>query len=256
LSKIKNNIDWMFAEVCANICEYAYEDIATVEKYLKEENFKFKKIKFFEVDNAQGYGISFQTYSMLAFRGTEPTSFKDILADIKAWPADSETEGNVHAGFKGEVDKLWPSVTKWIKNKAKSHKLVITGHSLGAAMATIITSRLVEEGFTNVVLYTYGSPRVGDREWGKQFDNIEAYRFVNNNDIVCQVPPFGYYSHVGKLYYMTYDMKIKTNMTWWQRFFDKGRGTVKAWSKFQLFDGLYDHLGTKYIKRIVGRINQ
>ena len=122
-------------------------------------------------------------------------------------------------------------------------------------MATIVTSRLVEEGFTNVVLYTYGSPRVGDREWGKQFDNIEAYRFVNNNDIVCQVPPFGYYSHVGDLHYMTYDMKIKTNMTWFQRFLDKGKGKLKAWSKFQLFDGLYDHLGSKYIKRIVGRVN-
>tara|TARA_A100001011_G_C14216885_1_gene802461 strand:+ start:254 stop:1015 length:762 start_codon:yes stop_codon:yes gene_type:complete len=253
LSTQKNNIDWMFAEVCANVCEYAYEDIATVEKYLKEQNFKFKKIKYFEVENAQGYGISFPTYTMLAFRGTEPGSFKDILADIKAWPADSETEGNVHAGFKGEVDKLWPSITKWIKNK--DDKFIITGHSLGAAMATIVTSRLVELGYKDVVLYTYGSPRVGDREWGKQFDNIEAYRFVNNNDIVCQVPPFGYYSHVGKLHYMTYDMKIKTNTTWWQRFFDKGRGTFKAWTKFQLFDGLYDHLGSKYIKRIVGRIN-
>ena len=203
MSTQKNNIDWMFAEVCANVCEYAYEDIATVEKYLKEQNFKFKKIKYFEVENAQGYGISFPTYTMLAFRGTEPGSFKDILADIKAWPADSETEGNVHAGFKGEVDKLWPSITKWIKNK--DDKFIITGHSLGAAMATIVTSRLVELGYKNVVLYTYGSPRVGDREWGKQFDNIEAYRFVNNNDIVCQVPPFGYYSHVGKLHYMTYD---------------------------------------------------
>jgi len=122
-------------------------------------------------------------------------------------------------------------------------------------MATIVISRLVELGYKNVVLYTYGSPRVGDREWGKQFDNIEAYRFVNNNDIVCQVPPFGYYSHIGKLYYMTYDMKIKTNMTWFQRFLDKGKGKMKAWSKFQLFDGLYDHLGSKYIKRIVGRTN-
>ena len=37
----------MFAEVCANVCEYAYEDIATVENYLKEQNFKFKKIKYF-----------------------------------------------------------------------------------------------------------------------------------------------------------------------------------------------------------------
>ena len=179
-----SNIDWMFAEVCANICEYAYEDRATIENYLKEQNIKFKKMTFIEIENAQGYGITLPTYSMLAFRGTEPGSFKDILADIKAWPADSETIGNVHAGFKGEVDKIWPAVTKWLKNKNKKDNLIITGHSLGAAMATIITSRLVELGYKNVVLYTYGSPRVGDREWGKQFDNIEAYRFVNNLSLI------------------------------------------------------------------------
>ena len=31
----------MFAEICANICEYAYEDHATLENYIKEQNIKF-----------------------------------------------------------------------------------------------------------------------------------------------------------------------------------------------------------------------
>ena len=56
--------------------EYAYEDHATLENYLKEQNIKFKKVKYFEVENAQGYGISTPYYNVLAFRGTEPTSFK------------------------------------------------------------------------------------------------------------------------------------------------------------------------------------
>ena len=59
-----SNIDWMFAEVCANICEYAYEDRATIENYLKEQNIKFKKMTFIEIENAQGYGITLPTYSM------------------------------------------------------------------------------------------------------------------------------------------------------------------------------------------------
>ena len=169
------------------------------------------------------------------------------IADIKAWPSESDTVGNVHSGFKGELDKIYPDISKWLKNKNKN--LVITGHSLGAAMATLFASRQETKGY-DVKLYTFGSPRVGNDEWAEQFANIEAYRFVNNNDIVCTVPPFGYYTHVGELHYMSYTGKIMLGTTWYQRLHDKLRGRVRAWSKRQFFSGIYDHLGMRYIKKI------
>jgi len=119
-------------------------------------------------------------------------------------------------------------------------------------MATICTSRFHALG-ANQVLYTYGCPRTGNKEWGEQFKDIEAYRFVNNNDIVPQVPPFGYYHHVGELYYMSYTNKISNNMSYFQRLKDKISGRCRAWSKFQFFDNLYDHLGAHYIKKIISR---
>ena len=131
-------------------------------------------------------------------------------------------------------------------------KIVVTGHSLGAAMATICASRLHELG-ADLVLYTFGSPRVGDNIWARQFDDIEAYRIVNNNDIVCRVPPFGYYSHVGFLHYITYDQHIKTDMTSWQMFKDRLKGIFKALSKFQPFDAVYDHPGKQYVNKITNR---
>ena len=249
---MKNNINWNLAELCAFICEYAYEDKAKMKEFLKERKLKHTDLKFFEVDNAQAYGIKMHDYTIIAFRGTEPTQFSDIVADIKAWPADADTTGHVHSGFKGELDKLYPNIIKWLGKTVKTKRLVITGHSLGAAMATICTSRFHALG-ADQVLYTYGCPRVGNREWGKQFDDIEAYRFVNNNDIVCQVPPFGYYSHIGQLYYMSYTNKIRNDMRWLQRLGDKLRGRIRAWSKFELFDSLYDHLGAHYIKKITTR---
>jgi triacylglycerol lipase len=245
-------VDWKMADLCANLCNEAYYDKAKMIAYLKYNNIKYSSVKFFTNDSAQGYGIVMPDYVVIALRGTEPTQAKDMLADIKAWPSESDTEGKVHAGFKAEIDKLYPSIIKWLGKRLTTKKLVITGHSLGAAMATIFASR-VNKLDADFVLYTYGCPRTGNKEWGEQFANIEAYRFVNNNDIIPQVPILGYYRHVGQLNYITYDFKILTDLTWWQRFVDKVKGKLKAWSKFQLFDGIYDHLSSNYIKKINSR---
>jgi triacylglycerol lipase len=245
-------VDWELAELCADLCEEAYNDKDTMTAYLKSNNIKYSSVKFFTNDSAQGYGIVMPKYVVIALRGTQPTKVKDLLADIKAWPSESDTEGKVHAGFKAEMDKLYPSIIKWLGKRLTTKKLVITGHSLGAAMATIFASR-VNKLDADFVLYTYGCPRTGNREWGEQFANIEAYRFVNNNDIVPQVPMLGYYRHIGQLNYITYDLNILAGLSWWQRFVDKGKGRFKAWSKFQFFDGLYDHLSSNYIKKIKTR---
>ena len=252
MSETNNNIDWNLAELCIDISKVVYEEKPEVVKFLKDNKIKHSSVKFFQKENAQGYGIDMPNYVIVAFRGTEGAQMKDILADIKAWPAGADTTGTVHSGFKTELDKLYPDVIKWLGKKLTNKKIVLTGHSLGAAMATICATRFYQKG-ANLVLYTYGCPRVGNREWGEQFNNIEAYRFVNNNDIVPRVPPFGYYSHVGQLEYITYDLLIKTKISWWQRFKDRMKGTGKALSKFQFFDGLYDHFGNQYIKKIKNR---
>lgn len=245
---MQTKVDWQLARLCAELSETAYLGPEAFKKFLFKRVIMHTKLKYFDVDGAQAYGIQMPKFTMIVFRGTEPTEFSDIVADIKAWPTDSETKGNVHSGFKGEIDKLYPEILKWLKT-IENIDMVITGHSLGAAMATIFTSRMHEQG-ANVKLYNYGSPRVGDRSWAKQFEEIEAYRFVNNNDIVCTVPPFGYYTHIGKLHYMSYTGKIMQGTTWYQRLHDKVRGRVRAWSKRQFFSGIYDHMGSKYIKKL------
>jgi|TARA_R110000796_G_scaffold48135_4_gene115607 triacylglycerol lipase len=241
-------VDWAVTELCSHLCDKAYSDKEGMITYLKENNIKYSSVKFFTNDSAQGYGIVMPDYVVIALRGTEPTKAKDMLADIKAWPSESDTDGKVHAGFKAEIDKLYPALVKWLKPKSKK-KLIITGHSLGAAMATILASRLKPTS-PDLVLYTFGCPRVGNREWGVQFDDIEAYRFVNTNDIIPQVPMLGYYRHVGQLQYISYDYRILTGLNWGKRFIDKVKGKLKAWSKFQLFNGVYDHLSAHYIKKI------
>jgi triacylglycerol lipase len=69
----------------------------------------------------------------------------------------------------------------------KDKPLLITGHSLGGALATIATKRLKHKAGI-AACYTFGSPRVGDEEW---IANIKTpiYRLVNAADCVTMLPP-------------------------------------------------------------------
>ena len=73
----------------------------------------------------------------------------------------------------------------------------MTGHSLGAAMATIAATR-----YQPIELFTFGSPRVGG---SKFIRNIKCphLRFMNNNDIVCRIPPawLGFRHHGDMIYF-------------------------------------------------------
>jgi predicted lipase len=244
----KQKIDLALAKLCAELSEQAYYNADHMRKFLFKRVIMHTDMKLFDVDGAQAYGIKMPDYTMIIFRGTQPEEWSDIVADIKAWPKDSDTVGNVHSGFKGELDKIYLDITRWI-GSINDQKFVITGHSLGAAMATLYTARESNRG-ADVTLYTYGSPRVGDRTWAKQFKDIPTFRFVNTNDIVCTVPPFGYYKHVGNLYYMSYTGKVHLGTNIFERTWDKIRGRFRALQKKELFSGLYDHMGLRYIKKI------
>mgnify|MGYP000046897829 FL=1 len=240
-------IDWNLARLCAELSEESYYGLEKFKKFLFKRVIIHTKLEFFDHDGAQAYGIETPDYVFVIFRGTQPTELSDLIADIKAWPRDSDTVGHVHSGFKGELDKIHDTIVKWLGSTDK--QLVICGHSLGAAMATLFASRMHLLGI-DLQLYTYGSPRVGCRVWAKQFKTIKAYRFQNTNDIVCTVPPFGYYTHIGQLYYLTYSGKVITGFKWYQRTYDKLRGRVRALAKREVFSGLYDHIGFRYIDKI------
>lgn len=210
--------------------------------YLDEEGKKGYKLlnysghKFLDIDGAQCHIVWNKEEIVICFRGTEPDELTDVLADLNAIPRKSMTDGWVHSGFRGELDKLWDSILE-VYNKQKDLPLYICGHSLGAAMATIATSRLPE----TIELYTFGSPRVGTRSFVK---NIKTphYRFVNNNDVVTKVPLFLMgYKHHGNLVYINHYGKIR-KMTAWQRIKDKFRGYRDG-----ILDGAKDHSMTNYV---------
>jgi len=208
----------------ARLSEISYGDEKTVKKQAKELG--FTTVEFYDRDGAQAYRFQNKTDIVIACRGTQPTEFGDIIADLKAAPVKSESVSRVHHGFKCEVDDLWPMVLEDIQREKTDDKdLWFTGHSLGAAMATIMASRCYYETSVPdpVELYTYGSPRVG---WPTFVNHLGVvhHRWKNNNDIVTSVPPWWIgYKHDGEEHYLNTWGNVRTP-TRWQKFKDQWRG--------------------------------
>lgn len=102
-------------------------------------------------------------------------------------------------------------IKRFYNEEGKNRKLFISGHSLGAALATIAAARLafLDNHIHISAVYTIGSPRVFGTEVADIFDATvnhgtkmkdKYFRFRNNNDIVPRVPPLPY-KHVGREIY-------------------------------------------------------
>ena len=107
-------------------------------------------------------------------------------------------------------------VADQLHSEAKNYKLLITGHSLGGALATLNSHELARTYLrTEILLITHGSPRCVNKEFSKlmaRLPNIRAYRVVNGDDVVSQVPPstVSGLRHVGHMVWLSTHKDKKT----------------------------------------------
>ena len=213
------------------------------------EHYRFLDHVFIDRNGAQCYLIWNDDDAVVIFRGTEPNQWSDVKADLKTFKKmGMYKDGYVHGGFQGEIDKVGDELDTHL-SVLEDRKIHVTGHSLGAAMATICAKRLSEEYENIHCLYTFGSPRVGNRKWCKSH-KVKHYRFQNNNDMVSKVPFWMMgFRHHGTNVYMNYKGRV-VKYRWWRRMIDSMRGRLRALLKFQLFDGIYDHDISAYTNRL------
>jgi len=115
--------------------------------------------------------------------------------------------GMVHQGFCDSLHPQWPMLDTLARSLAPvvagGDPIVITGHSFGAARAILQAAWLNAEGAVSVdSVYTFGGPRVGNREFAGAYAPANTIRFVHKDDIVPRLPPILNYRHVGMLAYL------------------------------------------------------
>ncbi len=214
----------------ASTLVYSEPEFVT-EKF--QQNAGLTEVIFFEDKATQCFVASNNQFAIVAFRGSEARLregdsdpgyiFSDWMANFNFLPEQWDPGGNVHRGFKSALSEVWLDLEKHVSNLQKDNlKIWFTGHSLGAALATLAADR-----YGNVQgLYTFGSPRVGDQDFKKDF-NVTAYRFVNNSDIVTRVPPASMYCHVGELRYIDSEGTIHDHSNHWESWSDDIQDKIK-----------------------------
>jgi len=152
--------------------------------------------------------------AVLVFRGTDADDPTDLADDAEFlqcnWPlgAQSSSAGLVDTGFSGAIAPLLRTLSPAL-DKLRG-RVLFTGHSLGAAMATLLAS-IRRPDF----LYTFGSPRVGDAQFVSTLNGLSNRRFVDCCDIVARIPPESLgkikYEHYGVPFYIDRGGRIKEN---------------------------------------------
>ena len=162
-------------------------------------------IDFYRKNATQCFVAHNDKFALVVFRGSVIWKKRDKFdlkiamaylvtdADIRLVPW--EQGGKVHRGFKNALDEVWPDLADYLQIlHRKGLKIWFGGHSLGAALATLAADRYPYAAG----VYTFGSPRVGDRDFRDRY-RTRAFRIINNSDIVTKVPPRAYYRHVGEI---------------------------------------------------------
>ena len=146
----------------------------------------FELVKTFNKNSTQAFLARRDSDRMavLVFRGTEKTRLEDIKADLKA-VTTRQADHKVHTGFLCAFNDVRDKVVSEV-DKLGDYALYITGHSLGGALALIAARELEVNNLA--ACYTFGSPRVGDAEFGSPI-KTPIYRVVNTADIVPRLPP-------------------------------------------------------------------
>lgn len=150
---------------------------------------------------------------IVAFRGT--VSANDWLSDMIASQKRFKYVRQpvlTHRGFTDIYSTAREGILAAVRGLPPDKTLYVTGHSLGAALATLCAADLAEHtDFVRIVVYTFGSPRVGDDAFAKWFARSipDSRRYANPFDIVTFAPPAVYklpkrdktyyYSHVRAL---------------------------------------------------------
>jgi hypothetical protein len=170
--------------LCAEMSRLAYASPSEIAAPLA--GIGFSEVAPFDnqTTGTQGFAANnpSQGLTVLAFRGTQPDDFPDLISDAEALQGEHPGGGRVHHGFKKAYQSVDGLIPDCLGNRQSA--LLVTGHSLGAALATLAALDVAP-----TKLITFGSPRVGDAKFCARLAGMTVHRFVDCCDVITRVAP-------------------------------------------------------------------
>lgn len=177
---------WFLSE-----CSFlAYASPEFAEPFYKRAG--YNNFRFIENENNECMVIWDDVTIIIAFRGTEQntsSTVDDIFTDLKVIQSDFYLGGTVHGGFLEAFKSIWsgPNGLKLLLEELKKEGdryIWVTGHSLGGALADICYTYLDDA----TGAYTFGAPRVGNKDFVDLTKGRPIWRVEHNQDPVPTVP--------------------------------------------------------------------
>lgn len=148
--------------------------------------------------------FEYQEVLYIQFEGTQ-FSLKDLLIDMFFFKKKLYSNVKMHAGFWTAVESIWEKVVDYVIHIARPYsKVVVFGHSMGAAMAKECVRRL--RGLyplDKIKVITFGTPRTGNKYYAELFDDYNMIEYMMRSDIVGKLPPKIFnYAHTKHIKYI------------------------------------------------------
>ena len=176
---------------CLLIAENTYCEINKINN----ESF-VEKVLEINFDKAiLGYNNKYNAI-FVAFRGS--SNIQDWISNFhfsKIYPYEKYENVGVEKGFYSIYKTFDSPIFKnivYLSIKYNTQNIILTGHSLGAALSTLLAFDILKddvyEGYNIYSLITFGSPRVGNKEFVNSINNINSFRITHYYDIVPHLP--------------------------------------------------------------------
>jgi len=206
----------------------------------------FDHVTFIENEETQLYIVEDGDSVYYAFRGTELAEWKDIITDVRASKKNFRT-GHMHRGFYDAFSAVRDELFRIRRVRDLKHKKTyITGHSLGGALARILSEYLSDVE----AVHTFGEPRSGCKVLAAAYRHHDVhYRWVIHNDIVARLPLVSmHFADVGKIMYVNRNNEICPESTRLLRNWEFMRGGIGSKLKDHYMDTYLHTLGPLFIR--------
>ena len=142
-------------------------------------------------DDGVCYGLKkLDGCDVVVFRGS--ITLQDWLRDLFVLPIPALVPeltriGHVHAGFFLGMEKVWGELQPLL-----TQPVIVTGHSLGAARAAILTGLMVKDGRPPIARVVFGEPKPGLSDLAALIEGVPARSYRNgdalHHDVVTDIP--------------------------------------------------------------------